>query len=340
NRLGILQFIAGFPAMGDDPALAAMINNRLAQAKVAGFEAKAVPETNVSYEDPASATKPENPVPAPANAAQPAAAGNQSGDGMFQITLGPGIDPSARTMLGSELVKMYERIASRIGGITVPIFINFVSAEGLGATIALYEPANTSVTVTSIYYDSEMIRSIIMSNFDAFGDEELGGLIEELPGHTLAKEVTQLLIQIIVPGAKTNPEKTAWLQTGLAEILAGSKITQRYRLLIAQKSIDNKIAKLTSTNMLNSIFAEGYSSPSVLETANAQAYLMAAYLAKKSGNLEKGCKDLMEMIKMISEGSDLAAALKKVYKLSEADFDKNWKESAYWAIKHGAPYEW
>ncbi len=340
NRLGILQFIAGFPAMGDDPALAAMINNRLAQAKVAGFEAKAVPETSVSYEDPAAATQTANPVPAPANTAQPAAAGNQSCDGMFQITLGPGIDSSARTMLGSELVKMYERIASRIGGISVPIFINFVSAEGLGATIALYEPANTSVTVTSIYYDSEMIRSIIMSNFDAFGDEEMGVLIEELPGHTLAKELTQLLIQIIVPGARTNPEKTAWLQTGLAEILAGSKITQRYRLLIARKSIDNKIARLTSTNMLNSIFAEGYSSPSVLETANAQAYLMAAYLARKSGNLEKGCKDLMEMIRMISEGSDLAAALKKVYKLSEADFDKNWKEAAYWAIKHGAPYEW
>jgi tetratricopeptide (TPR) repeat protein len=334
NRLGILQFISGFPAISDDPALAAMINNRLAQAGIAGYSARPVPDTQISYEDPAAGQA----TSAPANTAAPT--GPVKGDDMFQITLGPGIDPSARTMLASELVRMYERIASRIGTINVPIFINFVSAEGLGATIALYEPQNTGITVTSIYYDSEMIRSIILSNFDALSEQEMGPLIEELPSHTLAKELTQLIIQIIVPGAKTNPEKTAWLQTGLSEILGGSQITLRYRLLIAGKSIDAKIARLTSTNMLNSIFAEGYSSPSVLETANAQAYLMTAFLAKKSGSLEKGCRDIMALIKMISEGADFPASLKKVYKMTEADFDKGWKESAYWAIKQGAPYQW
>ena len=335
NRLGILQFIAGFPALGDDPALAAMINNRLAQAGIEGFSPMPVPEASVSYEDPTS-ERPAAPVLKPTQAQ----AGPVKGEGMFQIALGSGIDPSARTLLASELIRMYERIASRIGTVNVPIFINFVSAEGLGATIALYEPQNTGITVTSIYYDADMIRSIILSNFDALGDEEMGRLVEDLPGHTLAKELTQLLIQIIVPEAKTNPEKTAWLQTGIAEILAGSKITQRYRLLIANKSIEAKIAKLTSTNMLNSIFAEGYSSPSVLETATAQAYLMCSFLAKKSGNLEKGCKDLMQLIRLISAGSDLESALQKVYKISESQFDTGWKDSAYWAIKQGAPYEW
>lgn len=334
NRLGILQFLSGFPALADDPALAAMVNNRLAQAGIAGFSPQVVPEAKLSYEDPLANNSSGS---SSGNAKQN---GSAKGEGMFQITLGPGIDPSARTMLASELIKMYERIVSRIGLVSVPIFINFVSADGLGATIALYEPQNTGITVTSIYYDSEMIRSIILSNFDALGDEEMGKLIEELPSHTLAKELTQLIIQILVPGAKNKPERTAWLQTGLSEILGGSNITQRYRLLIASKCIEAKIAKLTSSNMLNSIFAEGYSSPSVLETANAQAYLMASFLAKKSGSLEKGCKDIMAMIKMISEGKEFPEALKKVYKMSEADFDKEWKESAYWAIKQGAPYEW
>lgn len=90
-----------------------------------------------------------------------------SGDGMFQITLGSGLDPSGRTMIASELTKMYERIASRIGTLSVPIFVNFLSAEGLGPTIALYEPQNTALTVTSAYYDSEMIRNIILANFDS-----------------------------------------------------------------------------------------------------------------------------------------------------------------------------
>jgi tetratricopeptide (TPR) repeat protein len=333
NRLGMLQFLSGFPALNDDPALAAMINNRLAQAGIEGYTQKEVPDSQISYEDPLK-------NPPPPSSGRTEAPQNVKGDGVFQIYLGPGIGPSGRTMLASELTGMYERIASRIGGVNVPIYINLVSADGLGATIALYEPQNTSITVTTIYYDEDMIRSIILTNFDALGDQEMGLLVEELPAHTLAKELTQLIIQILVPGAKTNPEKTAWLQMGLAEILAGSQMTQRYRLLIAQKSIDSQIAKLTSANMLNSIFAEGYSSPSVLETAHAQAYLMVSFLVKKSGSLEKGCKDIMKMIKMISEGGKFADALKSVYNLSEADFEKKWKESAYWAIKQGAPYEW
>jgi hypothetical protein len=334
NRLGILQFITGFPAIADDPALAAMINNRLAQAGIHGYSPMPVPEASISYDDPLK--RPHASVP-PSQAQQPQ---QVRGDDMFQISLGPGISPSARTMLASELAVMYKRIASRIGTIEVPIYVYFVSAEGLGATIALYEPANTSITVTSIYYDAEMIRSIILNAFDAFGDQEMGLLIEELPGHTLAKELCLLIIQILIPGAKENPEKTAWLQHGLSEILAGSNIAQRFRLLIAQRSIENQIARLTSPSMLNSIFAEGYSSPSVLETANAQAYLMTAYLIKKSGSFEKGCKDVMAMIRLISEGSDFPAALKKVYNMNETEFEKGWKESGYWAIKQGSPYEW
>ncbi|EKD84191.1 MAG: hypothetical protein ACD_39C00190G0001, partial [uncultured bacterium] len=253
---------------------------------------------------------------------------------------GPGIDSSARTILGSELAKMYERIASRIGTLTVPIFINFISAEGLGPTIALYESANMVVTVTTVYYDAEMIRNIILANFDALGDDELGVLIEEFPGHLLAGEVTRLIIQILIPEAKTNRTASAWMQYGLAEILAASSISQRYRLLVAQKSIESAVAKLASSNMLNSIFSEGYSSPAVFETATAQAYLMTAFLIKRSGNLEKGCRDMMRMIELVSKGGVFADVLNQVFKISEADFDKGWKESAYWALKQGAPYEW
>jgi len=326
NRIGMLQFLSGFPALGDDPRLFAEINNRLANAAVSGYSEIPVPEALPQA------------VPAPPAAAQ--GAGEISGDGKFQITLGAGIDPSARSILGSELGRMYERIASRIGTLTVPIFINFISAEGLGPTIALYEPANTVVTVTSLYYDSEMIRNIILANFDELGDEEMGPLIEELPGHLLAGELTRLIIQIILPEAKTNRAATAWMQHGMAEVLAASQISLRYRLLIAQKSIESGTAKLVSGNMLNSIFSEGYTSPAVFETATAQAYLMTSFLVKRTGNLERGCRDMMRMIEMVSKGTAFADALNQVFKISEADFERSWKESAYWALKQGLPYEW
>jgi tetratricopeptide (TPR) repeat protein len=338
NRLDMLKFLAGFPALGDDLALFAEINNRLASAAVPGFTAMPVPEvTNTPSPLPQS-----NPMAVQPVGVQAASGGSMpvSGDGMFQITLGPGLDPSGRTMIASELAKMYERIASRIGTLSVPIFVNFLSAEGLGPTIALYEPQNTALTVTSAYYDSEMIRNIILANFDALSDEELGTLIEEYPGHLLAGELTRLIIQILIPEAKTNKDKTAWMQIGLAEILAGSSTAQRYRMLVAQKSLESKVAKLASANMVNSIFAEGYTSPAVFETATAQAYLMTAFLVKKSGNLEKGCRDMMKLIELVSKGSEFGKVLNEVFKISEADFEKSWTDAAYWALKQGAPYEW
>ncbi len=338
NRLDMLKFLAGFPALGDDLALFAEINNRLASAAVPGFTAMPVPEVTNSP----SPLPQNNPMAVQPTGVQAASGGSMqvSGDGMFQITLGPGLDPSGRTMIASELAKMYERIASRIGTLSVPIFVNFLSAEGLGPTIALYEPQNTALTVTSAYYDSEMIRNIILANFDSLGDEELGTLIEEYPGHLLAGELTRLIIQILIPEAKTNKDKTAWMQIGLAEILAGSTTAQRYRMLVAQKSLESKVAKLASANMVNSIFAEGYTSPAVFETATAQAYLMTAFLVKKSGNLEKGCRDMMRLIELVSKGGEFGKALNEVFKISEADFEKSWTDAAYWALKQGAPYEW
>ncbi len=333
DRLDMLKFLSGFPALGDDSTLFAEVNNRLAKASVPGFMPMPVPEKS-------------NATPLPQTCGNPVVAGSANGsapvagDGMFQITLGPGLDPSGRTMIATELNRMYERIASRIGTLSVPIFVNFLSAEGLGPTIALYEPQNTALTVTSAYYDSEMIRNIILSNFDALGDEEMGTLIEELPGHLLAGELTRLIIQILIPEAKANKERTAWMQIGLAEILAASPMAQRYRMLIAQKSLESRVAKLASANMLNSIFSEGYTSPAVFETATAQAYLMVAYLIKKSGNLEKGCTEMMKLIELVSKGSEFGAALNQVFKISEADFEKSWIDAAYWALKQGAPYEW
>ncbi len=322
NRLSILQFMAGFPALADDPNLFAQINNRLASS-LKEFSKMPVPQQA-----------------APAVVATSGSPGEQSGDGMFQITLGPGIDPSGRKILGAELNRMYERISSRIGKLPVPIFINFVSAEGLGPTIAMYDPHNNGIIITTVYYDGDMIRNIVRANFDSFGEEELGRLVDEFPGHLVAGEMTRLMIQIMVPEAKTNKNSTAWMQYGMAEVLAASQISQRYRMLVAKKSIDAKISRLSTAAMLNSIFAEGYTSPAVFETATAQSYLMVAFLLKRSGPLEKSCREMMKLIELVSKGSELDPALKEVFKISEADFEKGWREAGYWALQQGAPYEW
>ena len=326
NRLGILQFLSGFPALADDPYLAAKINNRLARAKVKGFKKMKVPE-------------PSKPKPV-IKSAKPEAKTSVVSKGQFKIRLGNTIPQSGRELIETELERIYNRVTAYIGGAKDPIFINLVSADGMGSIIARYEPQNSGVTVTSLFFDPDAIQGIAMSNFNAFGDAEMNTLVAELPSHTLTRELIQLIIQAVIPKAKTSLDQTAWMQIGLGEALGGSQKTLRYRLLIAGESTTKKLARLASINMLNSIFAEGYSSPAVLETAYAQAYLMTCFLIKKTGSFERGCKAMMELIKVVSAGKDFDKALKEIFKISASDFEAGWKSAAYFAITQGSPYEW
>ena len=141
---------------------------------------------------------------------------------------------------------MYSRIASRIGGIKEPVNVRFVSAEKLGPMIASYDVSKDWITVTSNYYDKDMIRNIIIANFDAFTEEELTSLIEEFPKHLLASALCKYMINHIEPKAKDADSKNYWMKVGLAEILAGSRYALRYRLLVAQKSLDTQMAKISS----------------------------------------------------------------------------------------------
>lgn len=326
NRLGIIQFLSGFPAVLEDRTLSAQIGNRLAKAGVKGYSKKLVPK-------PVEAKQPHN-IAQINNQAQ------SSGAGIFQITLGNTISPAARGMMTADLQKLYAQVSPYIGKVKVPIFINLVSADGMGDTIAMYEPANTAITVTSTYFDSEALRTIINSGLEGLSEQEIGGLVNDFPTHVLARELVQLMIQIIIPNAKTNPEPSEWLQIGLAEILAGSPKVLRYKLLVANKSIEKKFAKLASAKMLNSIFAEGYSSPAVLDTASAQAYLMTSFLIKKSGGLKKGCGSVINLIRELSDGKDFATSLKNIFGLSNDEFTKGWRKAAFWALQQAVPYKW
>ena len=331
NRVDVLRFMAALPALQqEDMNLYAQINNKLANLGQ-GFVNMKVPQKAT----PLPQKKEEVPSIAPGIAAvgAPVVSGN------FKISLGAGIDENGRSMLLNELNDMYSRIASRIGAIKEPINIKFVSAENLGPMVVSYDAANSVITVTSNYYDTEMIRNICLANFDAFSEEEISSLVEEYPGHLLASALCRYMIHHIYPAVKNASNQSIWMQVGLSEILAGSTYALRYRLLVAQKSVESSVAKLSSANMLNSIFNEGYTSPAIFETATAQAYLMTAYLVKKAG-LGKGCKLMLDMINKVSSGTDFTSALEANFKMKEVDFDKNWRDAAYWAMKQASPYEW
>ena len=188
-----------------------------------------------------------------------------------------------------------------------------------------------------------MVRNIISANVDNFSDEELYPLIEEYPGNILASEIAKKIINQIVPESSKAKDKNYWMQLGLADILSSStsskNLTLRYRLIIANKSINDKTAALTSASSLNVLCSDSYASPTVSETARAQAYLMTAFLVKKSG-YRQGCQNMIELIKQTSSGTDFGTALKKVFRIDEKAFDKQWRESAEWVLQQGIPYEW
>ena len=49
---------------------------------------------------------------------------------------------------------------------------------------------------------------------------------------------------------------------------------------------------------------------------------------------------MIELISSVSSGEDFDASLKNAFKISKVDFDKGWRDAAYWAMKQGSPYEW
>lgn len=329
NRIDVLRFFVALPVLEqEDKNLYAKINNKLSELSQ-GFISMKVPAKVVKKPE-----KKKEVAPGIAAEGAPFVSGN------FKITLGKGIDVNGRDMLLNELNEMYSRIASRIGSIKEPVNIRLISAENMGAMVVYYDYKKDLITVTSNYYDSDMIRNIIYANYDSFSEEQLTEIINEYPGHLLASALSRYMINHICKEAKGADLKNLWMIVGLSEILAGSNNTLRYKLLFAQKSIENQEAKMSALENINDIFIDTYNTtPASLETANAQSYLMTCYLVKSQG-LGKGCKKMLELISMVSKGEDFEASLKKVFKINKVDFDKGWRDAAYWAMKQGSPYEW
>ncbi len=327
-RIDVLRFFVALPIIEqEDPNLYAQLNNKLAELQQ-GFISMKVPERVI-----------HQPVPKKelalgiANTSEPIISGN------FKISFGAGINPESGQSLLEDLNEMYNRIASRIGTITEPINVKYVSAEKLGPMIINYDVAKDVITITSNYYDEDMIRNVIRANFDSFGNEELNKVIDEYPKHLLASNICRYMINHICKNARNSNSKNYWLEVGLSEILAGSKSALRYRLLVAKESIENKTANFVELNKLNTIFLNNYSSPASIETATVQSYLMTCYLVKKAG-LGKGCKKIIELINKVSDGADFVSIIKEAFNINFMDFNINWKEAGKWAIEQGAPYEW
>lgn len=327
-RVDVLRFMVALPILQqEDPNLYARINNQLSNL-TKGFVSMNVPVKFI----PQPEDKREE-APGITDVSAPVVSGN------FKIALGNGIDESGRAMILEELEPIYNRIASRIGAIKEPINIKLVSAEMMGPTIVSYDIKNSVITVTSNYFDTDMIRNIILANFDEFAEDNMKSLVDEYPGHLLGSALTRYMIHQKYKETANSAGSNSWMMYGLGEILAGSSYVQRYRLLVAQKSINNNAARLSPVNSINGIFTSGYKTPAITETSIAQAYLMTCYLVKKEG-LAKGCKKMIDLIKSVSTGADIDLALKTTFNIGVEDFEKGWMNAASYAMSQGIPYLW
>lgn len=338
NRIDMLKTVIEFPSLQEDEELYKAIKNRIDEAEKATTDF-----IKSSKSDKAEALPSDKKKAGKKNKVKPNKTASIEAGGATPFTVtNSGVDEASADMFVTELTRIYGIIADNIGDIKKPISIDIQSAEGKGPLIAT-EGENGSILVTSNFYDNEMVQNIIVANVDNFSDAELYPLIEEYPGSVLASEIAKAMIVQLVPDAAKSKDKNYWMQLGLADILASvtseKALTMRYRLVLANKSITEKTAALTSIASLNALCSDSYASPAVSETARAQAYLMTAFLIKKAG-FKQGCQNMLELIKQTSKGTDFPVAIKKIFGISDSDFDSQWRESAFWALTNGAPYEW
>jgi tetratricopeptide (TPR) repeat protein len=331
NQLTLLEQVIGMPALLDDPDLAGKIRTRLAAAGVSDV----VPAVAAGPTSPAGGDFGEDP-----GTALPGDAGDGAVSGAFRVEMAAGLPPHWRDDLLALLNDVHAQISQFLGPLTEIAFVNLVPAAGMGSQVAMYDADNNSLMVTGLVFDPGTMRVFVEAEKPWMGENQLAHYLFNLPGHQLGRELALMMILRQIPRTAGSVDAATWLVNGLAEASSGRSEVLGAKLGATQRHLANNTAKLLGIEQLNDIFTEGYSGPQVLETAQVQAYLMVAFLLKKSGARVDGSRTVLEMIKEVAGGEPIDRALRKHFKIGANEFESGWKEAAFWALKQGTPYEW
>jgi len=266
--------------------------------------------------------------------------GPSASSARFSIKSAAGTAPSLPGIMLQTLEMTMNRLESRLGSLKAPLAVHLVPVSAIGSRIARFFPDKNTLVISALYTDLGAVRSWIATEYPTADEESSMILSQALPGFELARELSRALLFGRAPKAFAPESHAAWLQAGIAEILGGSDDVSKFLLQTVQARIASDEAQLVQLDKVDDLLADASASIVARDTARAQAYLTAAFLVKKKPDFTQGIAAVVTLLEKLGNGSSLDVALQEVFQLPRAQFESGWKESAFWSLRQGVPYEW
>ncbi len=363
DHVTVLNALTAIPALSRDPVLAQQIMTRLSAAEQAAQENPALPQPDLPEADdgkptplPPDPTREEEappvstspaPTPAPATS-QPVAAvmpefpmtGPSVSSARFSIKSAAGTAPSLPGIMMQTLEMTMNRLEPRLGALKAPLAVHLVPVSAMGSSVARFFSEKNALVISALYTDLGAIRSWIATEYPTADEESSMILSQALPGFELARELSRALLYARAPKAFEPENHAIWLQAGISEILGGSDDVTKFLLQTVQARIASDEAQLVQLDKVDGLLNDTAASIAARDTARAQAYLTTAFLVKKKPDFTQGIAAALTLLEKLGSGVSLTTALQEVFQMPRDQFESGWKESAFWSLRQGVPYEW
>lgn len=373
DHVTVLNALTAIPALSRDPVLAQQIMTRLSAAEQAAQENPALPQPDLPEADegkptplppdptqetppaegPASQETPAASSASPAPAATPAPAGAaaaimpefpmtgpSAASARFSIKSAAGTAPSLPGIMMQTLEMTMNRLESRLGALNAPLDVRLLPVSAMGSTVARFFPDKNTLAISALYTDLGAVRSWIATEYPTADEESSMILSQALPGFELARELSRALLFRKAPKAFSPENRAIWLQEGISEILGGSDDVTKFLLQTVQARIASDEAQLVQLEKVDELLGNSSATVAARDTARAQAYLTTAFLVKKKPDFTQGIAAVLTLLEKLGNGTSLDAAIQEVFQMPRAQFESGWKESAFWSLRQGVPYEW
>lgn len=378
DHVTVLNALTAIPALSRDPVLAQQIMTRLSAAEQAAQENPALPQSDLPEVDdgkptplPPDPTREESPgvetgsdqasaappsasaAPVPAPTAAPATpqpvspvmpefpmTGPSASSTRFSIKSAAGTAPSLPGIMMQTLEMAMNRLESRLGALKAPLAVHLIPVSAMGSSVARFFPEKNILVISALYTDLGAVRSWIATEYPTADEESSMILSQALPGFELTRELSRALLYAKAPKAFESENHAVWLQAGISEILGGSDDVTKFLLQTVQARIASDEAQLAQLDKVDGLLNDASASIAARDTARAQAYLTTAFLVKKKPDFTQGIAAALALLEKLGNGVSLTTALQEVFQMSRDQFETGWKESAFWSLRQGVPYEW
>ncbi|MBF0410221.1 MAG: hypothetical protein HQM10_22945 [Candidatus Riflebacteria bacterium] len=314
--------------------------NAVGKQLLASLKAAASAQASNSTQTPPENANSENiTAPEPKETPEATVASTVPGE-KFTIEVGADIKPEAVETMQQILLATLQRLEASFGFTIDHFAVSFVVSSGMGSRVAIYNPDKNRLILSVLFSEPETLKAFLRAERPDLDEDLINLMAQYIPYHSLAAELSNLFVRQKVKNFAATINDYRWIHAGIAEIIGGQDMILRDILALTQNLVASGSARLLSNSELNQALSPSNRDVSKIIAARTQAYLMVSFLFKKATGLNDGIARAIKLLESLGDGKIFKHAIEESFSVSESEFESAWKETAYWCLRQGIPYEW